>query len=147
MMEHQVSPRPGSRKKRKRVGRGDAAGQGSTAGRGMKGQKSRSGPGPKPGFEGGQLPLIKGLPMKRGFTNQFKTYYSLVKLTTLEEFEAGDHITPELLVERGFLRNLSQPVKIVGDGEITKAVVVAAHKFTRTAQVKIEAADGRVEEL
>ena len=146
-MEHQVSPRPGSRKKRKRVGRGDAAGQGSTAGRGMKGQKSRSGPGPKPGFEGGQLPLIKGLPMKRGFTNQFKTYYSLVKLTTLEEFEAGDHITPEVLVQRGFLRNLRQPVKIVGDGEITKAVVVAAHKFTRSAQEKIEAADGRVEEL
>jgi len=146
-MEHQVAPRPGSRKKRKRVGRGDAAGQGSTAGRGMKGQKSRSGPGPKPGFEGGQLPLIKGLPMKRGFTNRFKTYYSLVKLTTLEEFEAGDHITPEVLVQRGFLRNLRQPVKIVGDGEITKAVVVAAHKFTRSAQEKIEAVDGRVEEL
>ena len=147
MMEHQVAPRPGSRKKRKRVGRGDAAGQGSTAGRGMKGQKSRSGPGPKPGFEGGQLPLIKGLPMKRGFTNRSKTYYSLVKLTTLDAFEAGDFINPEVLVQRGFLRNLSQPVKIVGDGEITKAVVVAAHKFTRTAQQKIEAADGRVEEL
>ncbi len=147
MMEHQVAPHPGSRKKRKRVGRGDAAGQGSTAGRGMKGQKSRSGPGPKPGFEGGQLPLIKGLPMKRGFTNRFKTYYSLVKLTTLEEFETGDHVTPEVLVQRGFLRNLRQPVKIVGDGEITKAVVVAAHKFTRSAQRKIEAANGRVEEL
>ena len=147
MMEHQLAPNPGSRKKRKRVGRGDAAGQGSTAGRGMKGQKSRSGPGPKPGFEGGQLPLIKGLPMKRGFTNRFKTYYSLVKLTTLDAFEAGDYITPEVLVERGYLRNLSQPVKIVGDGEITKTVVVAAHKFTRTARAKIEAADGRVEEL
>ena len=147
MMEHQVAPNPGSRKKRKRVGRGDAAGQGSTAGRGMKGQKSRSGPGPKPGFEGGQLPLIKGLPMKRGFTNRFKTYYSLVNLTTLEAFEAGEIINPELLVQRGFLRNLSQPVKIVGDGDITKAVVVAAHKFTRTAREKIEAADGRVEEL
>ena len=147
MMEHQVAPHPGSRKKRKRVGRGDAAGQGSTAGRGMKGQKSRSGPGPKPGFEGGQLPLIKGLPMKRGFTNRFKTYYSLVKLTTLDAFEAGDFINPEKLVQRGFLRNLNQPVKIVGNGEITKAVVVAAHKFTRTAQEKIEAADGRVEEL
>jgi len=147
MMEHQVAPRPGSRKKRKRVGRGDAAGQGSTAGRGMKGQKSRSGPGPKPGFEGGQLPLIKGLPMKRGFTNRFKTYFSLVNLTALETFEAGDIINPELLVQRGFLRNLSQPVKVVGDGDITKALVVAAHKFTRTAREKIEAADGRVEEL
>ena len=145
MMQHQVAPGP--RKKRKRIGRGDAAGQGSTAGRGMKGQKSRSGPGPKPGFEGGQLPLIKGLPMKRGFTNRFKTYYSLVRLTDLDVFEAGDHITPEVLVQRGFLRNLRQPVKIVGDGEITKTLVVAAHKFTRTAREKIEAADGRVEEL
>jgi len=147
MMQHQVAPGPGSSKKRKRVGRGDAAGQGSTAGRGMKGQKSRSGSGPKPGFEGGQLPLIKGLPMKRGFTNKFKTYYSLVKLTDLDVFEAGDYITPEVLVQRGFLRNLSQPVKIVGDGEITKTLVVAAHKFTRTAREKIEAADGRVEEI
>ena len=147
MMDHQVAPGPGANRKRKRVGRGDAAGQGSTAGRGMKGQKSRSGPGPKPGFEGGQLPLIKGLPMKRGFTNIFKIYYSLVKLSSLETFEPGDHITPELLVERGFLRNVNQPIKIVGDGEITKNVVVAAHKFTRTAREKIEAADGRVEEL
>jgi len=147
MMQHQVAPGPGSKKNRKRIGRGDAAGQGSTAGRGMKGQKSRSGPGPKPGFEGGQLPLIKGLPMKRGFTNRFKTYYSLVKITTLDAFEAGDYITPEVLVQRGFLRNLRRPVKIVGDGEITKTLVVAAHKFTRTAREKIEAADGRVEEL
>jgi len=113
----------------------------------MKGQKSRSGSGPKPGFEGGQLPIIKGLPMKRGFTNIFKTYYSLVTLSSLETFESGEHITPELLVERGFLRNLNQPIKIVGDGEITKNMVVAAHKFTRTARDKIEAADGRVEEL
>ena len=147
MMEHQIAPGPGSRRKRKRVGRGDAAGQGSTAGRGMKGQKSRSGSGPKPGFEGGQLPLIKGLPMKRGFTNRFKIYYSLVNIATLEAFEAGDYITPEVLVERGILRNLSQPVKIVGDGEISKKVVVAAHKFTRSAREKIEAVDGSVEEL
>ena len=146
-MEHQVVPHPGSRKRRKRIGRGDAAGQGSTAGRGMKGQKSRSGSGPKPGFEGGQLPLIKGLPMNRGFTNIFKTYYTLVNLTTLDTFEAGDHVTPEVLLQSGFLRNLTQPIKIVGDGELTKAVVVSAHKFTRTAQEKIEAADGRVEEL
>ena len=147
MRLNSLSPAAGSKRGKRRVGRGAGTGWGKTAGRGMKGQKSRSGPGPKPGFEGGQLPLIKGLPMKRGFTNQFKTYYSLVKLTTLEEFEAGDHITPEVLVQRGLLRNLSQPVKIVGDGEITKAVVVAAHKFTRSAQEKIEAVDGRVEEL
>ena len=89
MMEHQLAPAKGARKNRKRVGRGDAAGQGSTAGRGNKGQKSRSGSGPPIWFEGGQLPLIKGLPMKRGFHNRFKTYYSLVKLATLDNFDAG----------------------------------------------------------
>ncbi len=147
MMEHQVSPRPGSRKKRKRVGRGDAAGQGSTAGRGMKGQKSRTGSSLRPGFEGGQLPLIKGLPMKRGFTNPFKIYYSLVKIEALDSFEEGAVITPEELHRRGILRNLNQPVKILGDGELSKAVTVSAHKFTRSAREKIEAAKGTVEEL
>ncbi len=147
MMEHQLVPQRGARRRRKRVGRGDAAGQGSTAGRGMKGQKSRSGRGPRPGFEGGQLPLIKGLPMKRGFTNPSKTYYSLVKLATLENFQPGERITPEMLLQQGYLRNLNQPVKILGEGEITRAVTVAAHKFTRTAREKIEAAEGSVEEL
>ena len=108
MMEHQLAPPKGARKNRKRVGRGDAAGQGSTAGRGMKGQKSRSGGGPSVWFEGGQLPLIKGLPMKRGFNNKFKIYYSLVKLETLDRFEEGERVTPELLLERGYLRNLNQ---------------------------------------
>ena len=147
MMEHQLAPTKGARKPRKRIGRGDAAGQGSTAGRGMKGQKSRSGSKLRPGFEGGQLPLIKGLPMKRGFTNPFKVYYSLVKVEALDSFEAGDRITPEELHRRGVLRNLNQPVKIVGDGELSKPVTVAAHKFTRSAREKIEAAKGTVEEL
>ena len=147
MMEHQVVPQKGARRSRKRIGRGDAAGQGSTAGRGMKGQKSRSGKALRPGFEGGQLPLIKGLPMKRGFTNIFKTYYSLVKLDVLDNFDSGERITPEELLRRGYLRNLRQPVKIVGDGQITKAVTVAAHRFTRSAREKIEAAQGSVEEL
>jgi large subunit ribosomal protein L15 len=146
MMEHQLAPSKGARKNRKRIGRGDAAGQGSTAGRGMKGQKSRSGGGVSPWFEGGQNPLIKGLPMKRGFHNPFKTYYSLVKIETLETFEAGERITPELLLEKGFLRNLNLPVKIVGDGEISKALTVVAAKFTRTAKEKIEAAKGTAEE-
>lgn len=146
-MEHQLVPSRGARKAKSRVGRGDSAGQGSTAGRGAKGQKSRSGKGPKPGFEGGQLPLIKGLPMKRGFTNRFKTDYSLVKLDTLDRFDAGERITPDLLVQHGYLRNLAQPVKVVGDGQITKAVTVAAHRFTRSAREKIEAAKGSVEEL
>ena len=147
MMEHLVVPSPGARKNRKRVGRGDSAGQGSTAGRGMKGQKSRSGGSIRAGFEGGQNALIKGLPMKRGFNNIFKTYYSLISLETLETFAAGDRITPELLQQRGFLTSLKQPVKIVGDGQLTKAVTVAAHRFTRSAREKIEAAKGKVEEL
>ena len=147
MMEHQVVPSPGARKRRKRVGRGDAAGQGSTAGRGMKGQKSRSGSSIRAGFEGGQNQLIKGLPMKRGFNNIFKTYYSLISLEILETFNAGDRITPEFLQQRGFLKSLKQPIKIVGNGELTKAVTVAAHRFTGSAREKIEAAKGKVEEL
>jgi len=147
MMEHQLAPAKGARKNRKRVGRGDSAGQGSTAGRGNKGQKSRSGGGVPPWFEGGQLPLIKGLPMKRGFHNRFKTYYSLVKVETLESFEAGERITPERLLETGHVRNLKLPVKIVGDGEISKSVTVVAAKFTKSAKRKIEAAKGTAEEI
>ncbi len=85
--------------------------------------------------------------MKRGFTNNFKTYYSLVKLSSLDGFDAGERITPELLLQRGYLRNLRQPVKILGDGDLSKALTVAAHKFTRSAREKIEAAKGKVEEL
>jgi large subunit ribosomal protein L15 len=147
MMQHLVTSPRGARKSRKRVGRGDSAGQGSTAGRGMKGQKSRSGRGVPPGFEGGQLRLIKGLPMKRGFNNRFKTYYSLVKLDVLEKFEAGQRITPEILRDRGYLRDRTRPVKVLGDGVITKGVTVAAHKFTQSAREKITAAGGVVEEL
>ncbi len=147
MMEHQLVPHKGARKPKKRIGRGDAAGQGSTAGKGMKGQKSRSGHTVRVGFEGGQLPLIKGLPMKRGFTNRLKVYYSLVKVETLDNFESGDRLNPEVLLLRGYLRNLKQHVKIVGDGEISKPVTVAAHKFTRSAREKIQAAQGTVEEL
>ena len=146
MMQHQIRPSNGARKRRKRIGRGDAAGQGSTAGRGMKGQKSRSGKGLKVGFEGGQLPLIKGLPMKRGFNNIFKTYYSLVKLETLETFDAGSTVTPQSLMDQGYLRNLKRPVKVVGDGELTKPLTVVADKFTRSARAKIQAANGTVEE-
>ena len=146
MMQHQLAPSKGARKRRKRVGRGDAAGQGSTAGRGMKGQKSRSGSGPRVGFEGGQLPLIKGLPMRRGFNNIFKTYYSLVKVADLENFDDGQQVTAELLFQRGYIRNLKRPVKVVGDGELSKALTVVAAKFTRSARAKIEAAHGAAEE-
>ena len=147
MMQHQVAPPKGARRNRKRIGRGDAAGQGSTAGRGMKGQKSRSGRGPRVGFEGGQLPIIKGLPMRRGFTNIFKTYYTLVNLDTLEKFEAGDEVTPAVLAERGYIRNLNRPVKVVGDGELSKSLRVTVNKFTRSARAAIESAQGTAEEI
>ena len=148
MMEHQISSPKGARRARKRVGRGDAAGGGSYAGRGMKGQKSRSGPGLRPGFEGGQMPLIKGLPMKRGFNNRYKTYYALVDLDTLQErFEANTQVTPELLHQLGIVRRTRLPVKVVGDGELQQPLAVAAHKFTASARAKIEAAGGTVTEL
>ena len=148
MMEHDISPPRGARRSRKRVGRGDAAGGGSYAGRGLKGQKSRSGPGLRPGFEGGQMPLIKGLPMKRGFNNRYKTYYSLVDLDTLQErFEANSQVTPELLHQLGIIRRTRLPVKVVGDGDLQQPLTVAAHKFTASARAKIEAAGGSVTEL
>ncbi len=147
MMEHQLTPPKGARRARKRIGRGNAAGGGTYAGRGLKGQKSRSGFGLIPGFEGGQLRLIKGLPMTRGFNNKFKTYYSLIKLEDLDQFAAGERITPDLLQARGLLRNQRSPIKILGNGEVSKSLTVTAHKFTQSAREKIEAAGGTVEEI
>ena len=147
MMEHELSPSRGARKARKRLGRGDASGHGSYSGRGMKGQKSRSGKGIRPGFEGGQLPLIKGLPMKRGFTNIFKKHYQLVKIETLDAFPPDSQVTPEIMLQVGLLRNLRHPVKILGDGEITVPLKITAHKFTRSALKKIEAAGGEAEAI
>ena len=147
MMEHLIVPSRGARKARKRVGRGDAAGQGSYGGRGMKGQKSRSGYRIRPGFEGGQLPLIKGLPMKRGFNNKFKTKFALVKLEDLAAFDAGQRITPDLLYQAGLLSSLKFPVKVLGNGDLSQSLTVAAHRFTQSARSKIEAAGGTVEEL
>ena len=148
MMEHDIAPPKGARRRRKRVGRGDAAGGGSYAGRGMKGQKSRSGWRLRPGFEGGQLPLIKGLPMKRGFNNRYKTYYALVNLDTLQErFEPNSRVTPEMLRGLGIIRRVNRPVKVVGEGELGHALTVVAHKFTASARAKIEAAGGSAEEI
>ena len=147
MMEHDLAPAPGSKRSRKRVGRGDASGGGSTAGRGNKGQKSRSGKPIRPGFEGGQVPLIKGLPMKRGFTNIFKKQYHLLKVEALNSLSTDSEVTPESLVEAGLVRNLRYPVKVMGNGEINVPVTVNAHKFTQSARVKIEAAGGQVKVL
>ena len=147
MMQHQIKPNAGARKARKRIGRGNAAGGGTYAGRGLKGQKSRSGKGVKPGFEGGQNPLIKGLPMIRGFNNKFKTHYSLVSLESLDQLPASDNITPEYLYISGITRSKKNPIKIVGNGDITKPLNISAHKFTESARKKIEAVGGTIEEL
>jgi large subunit ribosomal protein L15 len=142
MKLHGLSPAEGSKQKKKRVGRGPGSGLGKTAGRGEKGQKSRSGYSRRPGFEGGQMPLIRRVP-KRGFTNIFKTVYSVINVRQLGDLEG--EVTPESLAERGLVRR-GQPVKVLGDGEMSKALTVVAHKFSRTAREKIEAAGGRCEE-
>ncbi|GAF75613.1 unnamed protein product [marine sediment metagenome] len=147
MQAHELRPPKGARHKRKRVGRGDGSGHGSHSGRGSKGQKSRSGGGPRLGFEGGQTPLIKRLPRRRGFTNIFRVEYAPVNLKQLERFEEGTEVTPELLREVGIIKTLRQPVKVLGDGEISKALIVRAHRFSAVAKGKIEAAGGSVEEV
>ncbi len=147
MQMHQLKPGPGSRKRRKRLGRGDSSGHGSFSGRGMKGQKSRSGGGVRPGFEGGQLPLAKALPMMRGFTNIFRVEYSVVNLDRLAKFPANTEVTPETLVQAGVVRNLNRPVKVLGRGELAAPLAVTAQKFSVSAREKIEAAGGTVREI
>jgi large subunit ribosomal protein L15 len=137
-----LRPAEGSTHKKKRVGRGPGSGLGKTAGRGNKGQKSRSGYSGKVGFEGGQMPLQRRLP-KRGFTNIFKKQWIEVTLATLEQsFEAGDSITPETMHERGVIAKGKRDVVVLGTGELTKALTVSAHRFTKGARAKIEAAGG-----
>jgi len=147
MQTHELRPPKGARHKRKRVGRGNASGHGTYSGRGSKGQKARSGVGIRLGFEGGQTPLIKRLPRRRGFTNIFRVEYAPVNLKQLERFEAGTEVTPQLLREVGIIKSLRQPVKVLGDGEITKALIVRAHGFSAVAKEKIEAAGGSIEEV
>jgi large subunit ribosomal protein L15 len=145
---HDLKPAPGSRKKRTRAGRGISAGRGKTAGRGMNGQNSRSGGGKGPYFEGGQLPLFRRLPTLRGFTNINRVEYQPLNVGLLaQDFEAGEEITPEVLIERGYIRENGGPVVILGDGDITIALTVKAHRFSKSARSKIEAAGGTVETL
>ncbi|MBN2909290.1 50S ribosomal protein L15 [Polycladomyces sp. WAk] len=146
MKLHELQPAPGSRRPKKRVGRGIAAGQGKTAGRGTKGQKARSGGGVRPGFEGGQNPIYRRLP-KRGFTNPNRKEYAVVNLSTLNRFEEGTVVTPELLMETGIVKKLHDGLKVLGDGELKVKLTVKAHKFSRTAVEKIEAAGGATEVL
>ena len=145
MKLHELRPAEGAVRDRKRLGRGTATGQGKTAGRGQKGQWSRSGGGVRPGFEGGQMPLARRLP-KRGFTNPFKKIYSIVNIERLNIFEDGTLVTPELLRETGILRKVEKDgVKILGEGNLEKKITIKAHKFTQSATDKIEAAGGKVE--
>ena len=145
MKLHEFSPAPGSRTAKKRVGRGIGSGLGKTSARGQKGQKSRSGGGKGPHFEGGQTPLQRRLP-KRGFTNIFAKVYSEVKLEDLNCFEGGTVVTPEMMIEKGLVRKLAPDgVKVLGNGDIEKALTVQAHGFTKSAAAKIEAAGGKVE--
>lgn len=148
MKLHDLRPNPGAKKSKNRVGRGIAAGQGKTAGRGTKGQGARSGGGKGLYFEGGQLPLARRLPFKRGFTNLFRIEYQEVNLDTLaERFEAGAEVTPETLAAVGAIRDADKPVVVLGRGDLDKKLTVQAHRFSKSAQAKIEAAGGTTEKL
>jgi large subunit ribosomal protein L15 len=146
MKLHELSPAKGSKHARKRLGRGPGSGTGKTAGRGEKGQKSRSGHTLRPGFEGGQMPLVRRVP-KRGFTNIWRTEYTVVNLSQLEKLDpAANEVTPEVLVARGLARR-GRPVKVLGVGEVGRAFRIKAHRFSKSARAKIEAAGGSCEEL
>lgn len=143
MKLHDLRPAKGSKRAKKRVGRGPGSGVGKTAGRGEKGQKSRSGYSQRPGFEGGQMPLIRRVP-KRGFTNIFRTEYAVVNLGDLADFEG--EVSPDTLAAAGMMRR-GRPLKVLGDGDVDRALSVKAHAFSASARAKIEAAGGTCEEL
>ncbi|RME50124.1 MAG: 50S ribosomal protein L15 [Caldilineae bacterium] len=150
MKLHDLQPAPGSKKARKRVGRGHAAGQGKTAGRGTKGQNARSGGGKGPYFEGGQLPLVRRLPFARGvgFTNIWRIEFTPVNVGRLNEvFEANAEVTPQTLVEAGLVKKSAKAVAVLADGELDKPLTVKAHRISKAARAKIEAAGGTFEIL
>jgi large subunit ribosomal protein L15 len=144
MKLHELTVVPGSKKTRTRIGRGLGSGNGKTAGKGMKGQNSRSGGGTRPGFEGGQMPLYRLLP-KRGFKNIFAKQYAEVNVSALNRFENGTVVDPVALVEAGILKNVRDGIRILGNGDLEKSLTVQAQGFTKSAQQKIEAAGGKVE--
>lgn len=147
MKLHDLRPAPGSKKERKRVGRGIAAGQGKTAGRGTKGQGARAGGVKGPYFEGGQLPLVRRLPFKRGFTNIWRVEYAEVNLERLAGFAPGSEVSPETLAAAGIIKSARQPVVILGRGKIEHPLTVKAHRVSASARAGIEAAGGTVEIL
>ncbi|MFD2657866.1 MULTISPECIES: 50S ribosomal protein L15 [Gracilibacillus] len=143
MKLHELKPSQ-AKKQRNRVGRGMSSGNGKTSGRGHKGQKARSGGGVRPGFEGGQMPLFQRLP-KRGFTNINRKDFAIVNLETLNNFDEGTEVTPELLLETGTISKVKSGVKILGNGKLEKKLTVKAHKFSASAKDAIEAAGGQTE--
>jgi large subunit ribosomal protein L15 len=148
MKLHDLRPDEGATKKRKRVGRGISAGQGKTAGRGTKGTGARTGGGKGPYFEGGQLPLVRRLPFKRGFTNVFRIDYQEVNLENLARvFSGGETVTPALMADKGLIKKADQPVVVLGRGELAIKLAVQAHRFSKSAQDGIEKAGGSVEKL
>ena len=145
MKLHELSPAAGSTKERKRIGRGAGSGQGKTAGKGHKGQKARAGRGMRPGFEGGQMPLQRRIP-NRGFNNIFRTEMAIVNVAALEaNYEAGAVVTIDSLIEKGLVKKVLDGVKVLGYGEITKALTVQANAISESAKQKIEAAGGKIE--
>ena len=146
---HDLKPAEGAKKNRKRVGRGIAAGQGKTAGRGTKGQKARSGGSLPPYFEGGQLPLVRKLPFARGvgFRDPWRVRFVPVNVDRLDMFEEGDVVSPASLVEKGIIKRADDLVVILGRGELDRSLIVRAHRFSASARAKIESAGGEIDEL
>lgn len=147
MKLHELKPAPGATHKRKRVGRGSGSGHGTTAGRGTKGQKSRSGGQINPRFEGGQLPLVKRLPYRRGFVNIFRVEFTPVNLSALNRFPEGTRVDPAVLAAAGIIRSPLEPVKVLANGELDRPLVVVASKFSASAKEKIAAAGGKAIEI
>lgn len=147
MKQNDLRPAPGAHKDRTRSGRGISAGRGKTAGRGTKGQNSRSGGTKRPYFEGGQLPLVRRLPHLGGFINHWRIEFAAVNVERLNAFPAKADVTPETLAAAGVIKSAAEPVKILGGGEVDRALTVKAHKFSASAREKILAAGGTVEEL
>jgi large subunit ribosomal protein L15 len=137
-------PDEGAKHSKKRVGRGTGSGHGKTSGRGTKGQKSRSGPGVRRGFEGGQLPIMKRMPYKRGFTNIFRAEWEVINLRTIADHGLSGEITPQVLIDRGLIRGSEFPIKVLGSGEAVSGLNVSAHAFSESAKAAIEAAGGTV---
>ncbi|MGQ9612530.1 50S ribosomal protein L15 [Chloroflexus sp.] len=147
MKLHDLRPAEGAHRKRKRIGRGHGSGKGKTGGKGMMGQKARSGSGPYRTFEGGQNRLVKRMPFKRGFVNKFRLEYEVVNVGSLVDWPVDLEVTPETLLARRLVRRKRMPVKILGDGELTQPLVIKAHKFSASARQKIEAAGGKAIDL